>query len=161
MNDIEIRDRILQTLYQAYRKHPGVGRRIMDEFADEFGIDKELIEFNIQYLVDHDFVKYVAMGGLVGITPKGINFAEGPSKYNPTEDYKSQSIEVSGGTIGQIFQVGHDFNTSLFLDRLTAQIESHPEISPEKKSHWKDFLKDIPRTILDELIRIAVHQTGI
>jgi hypothetical protein len=151
MTDIEIRKRILVALYDEYREHSVAGRLNMYELAESFGIDKKNIEFNAQYLIDHGFAEYTAMGGFIAITPKGVNFVEGPSEFNPAEEYLQQSIEVSGGEIGQIFQAKEiTIKPEALVEDLARIVNDYPDLPPAERRRWLNFLK---HPLLIEMIR--------
>ncbi|MBA7583582.1 hypothetical protein ES708_25528 [subsurface metagenome] len=80
MNDNEIRNAILEFAYNKPKVDGGIegeegGRFTTDELSklERFeGIEKNIIDFNIDYLVKEDSLKWPVMGLLV-ITRKGVN----------------------------------------------------------------------------------------
>lgn len=142
MDDNEIRNEIIQALYREHRKIPDAGILDMNILANDFGVDSHTMEFNVSLLNAAGFTKFAAMGGMIELTDKGILYADGPSPFNPPDNYNQQKIEVSGGTIGQIVQ-GHDvtINTSEFFDHLLHRIDEHPDLAPAKKKNWKQAIK--------------------
>ena len=159
MDDLEIRKRILQALYQADRERPQVGFRKKNDLAKEFGVNLKDIEFNASYLERLGFIEYASQGGNLGILPKGINFVEGPSPFNPLREFKSQHIQISGGTAGNVAQ-GHEISINdapEFLRRLVAEIETHPEIGSERKERWTESLRQMAgSSAVGEIVRRVI-----
>lgn len=157
MTDIDIRKKILNALYQEYRKTPGYGCRDVWELSEEFGIARDAMEFNAHFLVDQGFAVIATAGWSIELTPKGLNFVEGPSVFNPTEQFRQQIIEIHGGNIGQINQ-GHIINNpSLFLNQLAEMIENNPNLEPEQKASWNKALWEMSKhPALIEVIRALV-----
>lgn len=153
--DIEIRDKILEYLFQKYKEQP-MSRCSPNELTEKLGFDSKGIDFNVRFLIDNGFIESISISRQFRIGRKGILLIEGPSKYNPPEDYRRQFIEISGSTIGQIIQAAHvDFSPSVLLNNLNQSIENHPQIPPEPKRHWRDFLAGIPKKVLDEVMGLA------
>ena len=125
------------------------------QLLEEIGEDEKIFSFNLDFLWEHGFVES-HMGALHSITQRGIDFVESPSPFNPPRDFVQQTIEISGGNVGQIVHSQY-INASIFLDHLNSLIENHPEISPEHKKYWKDFLKEVPKKILDKIIEAAIQ----
>ena len=143
MDKKEIRKIILRDLYAAFEEQDGVGYISMGEIAEKSGIDIKAIEKQTDFLEELGYARYEATGGIIGITPKGINFIEGPSEFNPLTQFTQQSIEIHGGSVGQIIQAHIINNPSLFLNRLVEELDNHPDIPPEKKAAWRKTLSDL------------------
>jgi hypothetical protein len=157
--DIEIRDKILGILYQKYKEQPRTSRCSINELSEKLGLENKAIEFNIRFLMDNQFIESVSIPMQFRIAPKGIAVIEGPSKYNPPEDYRGQLIEISGSTVGQIIQAFHvNFSPSVLLNNLNQSIENHPDILPEQKKRWKDLLTSIPKWILEQIIQALIQE---
>jgi hypothetical protein len=158
--DFEIRDKILEILYHKYKEQAGASRCSFTELTEKLGLESKVIEFNVRFLINNGFVEPISIPRQFRIAPKGVAVIEGPSKYNPPEDYRKQFIEIAGN-VGQIIQAHFDFNPSVFMDQLNLSIENHPGIALEQKKYWKDFLKEIPRAVLAEIIQVVFRKAGL
>jgi len=164
MTDQEIRDKILQAIYEQYKKKGFHSAKILSYgLAREIGVEESAMDRNVQYLVGKGFVTSGAggpgSGPPIGITSRGVDVVEGPSKYNPPEDHRKMIIEMKGGNVGQIVQDQHiDINPSIFLEQLNLLIEKYQEVPPDKKKYWLDLLKEIPKEIFREAIRVTIDQ---
>lgn len=157
MTDNEIRKAILKALYDENRKRPGWGSLGIDALMNVSGItEKEAIYYHLDYLTDRGFLEGDTWTEKI-ITARGIDFVEGPSEFNPPQTYLKQSIEISGGHVGQINQAHTIMNPSLFLGQLAEAIENHPDLDNEKKKKWKDTLFEMSKhPALIELMRALI-----
>jgi DNA-binding Lrp family transcriptional regulator len=157
MDDKEIRKKILERLYQEFRERDVASMVPMYEVAKEIGIEQKVMNSNVTYLEGKGFIKYVAFGGselgaLITITPDGIDALE----FKNDTPGSIQSIVISESQVGPIIQAKHiDFNPSIFLEQLNSQIQGHSQIAPETKKHWKEFLKEVPKIVLEQVIRVV------
>jgi len=150
MDDKEIRKKILERLYQEFREKSIVSRIPMCQIGKEIGVDQKVMDSNVAYLEGKGFIEYVGfgdqLGALITITPDGIDELE----FKNDTPGSTQSIVISESQVGPIIQAQHiDFNPSIFLEQLNSQIQDHSEIAPETKKHWKEFLKDVPKIVLE------------
>jgi hypothetical protein len=154
MTDNETRKAILKALYEENRKRPGWGGIGIDVLKNVSGItDEESIDYHLDYLTDRGFLVGDTATEKI-ITAKGIDFVEGPSEFNPPQAHLRQSIEISGGNIGQINQAHTLTNPSLFLGRLAEAIENHPDLDRKKRQSWKETLLEMSKhPALVELLR--------
>lgn len=156
MTDNEMRKAILKALYEERRRWPGVGALSVNELVNICGADKEIVYYNLDYLTDRGFIQSSSLSEKE-ITVLGIDFFEGPSEFNPPQDYVNQKIEISGGHVGQVNQAHTITNPSLFLSRLVEAIENHPDIDREKKKRWTETLWEMSKhPALVELLRILI-----
>jgi hypothetical protein len=141
MTDIEVRKKILQALYEEYKAHGRGGVLRIKDLAERLALDVKLVDFNAQYLIDNGFVRLVGRNSF-SIEAQGVNFVEGPSEFNPAEEYIQQSIQISGGEIGQIFQAKEiTIKPEVLIEDLTRLVNDYPGLQPEEKKRWLDFLK--------------------
>lgn len=153
MNDIEIRKAILQKLYAVDRATGSCGSHGYDEFAKELGVDKETLLFNFSYLREKNYVKRATTSSCC-ICTKGIDFIEGASEFNPKQQYLQQTIEVTGGSVGQINQAHTINNPSYLLDRLTEAVEKAQGIEQPRKKSWLKSLREMSKhPVLLEVIK--------
>ena len=122
----------------------------MCQIGKEIGVDQKVMDSNVAYLEGKGFIEYVGfgdqLGALITITPDGIDELE----FKNDTPGSTQSIVISESQVGPIIQAQHiDFNPSIFLEQLNSQIQDHSEIAPETKKHWKEFLKDVPKIVLE------------
>ena len=143
MTDNEIRKAILKELYDKFRAESGYGDMDMHEFPQRLEIDENISEFNVYFLEAHKFIEFTGGGGQIGITPKGMNFVEGPNEFNPPAQFIRQSVEIHGGQVGQINQAHTINNPSQVLEKLADLIEHSPDVEPEKRKPWTKALRDI------------------
>ena len=157
MDDTEIRKRILEILYQEEKKSPGPSRYPLGKLANELGVEQKEMMSHIRFLVGERLVKYPVIGS-VSIDHEGIKRVENRDfSFSPT--IKSQTIIVTGGQVGQIYQGQNiTFDHRVFLDHLEKMIDAHSSASPEEKRNWKHLLGAIGKhPLLIELIRTAIQ----
>ena len=145
MDKIKIRTLILQDLYAAFEEQDGVGYISMGEIAEKRGIDIKTIEKQTDFLVELGYARYEATGGIIGIAPKGINFVEGASEFNPLPQFIRQTIEIHGGTVGQINQAHMINDPSSFLNAVADAVDAVQNIDPSKKSSWLKSLFEMSK----------------
>ena len=150
MTDIEVRKKVLQALYEEYKAYGRGGVLRIKDLAERLALDVKLVDFNVQYLVDNGFVRLVGRNSL-SIEAPGVNFVEGPSEFNPPEEYIQQSIQISGGEVGQIFQAKEiTIKPEVLVQDLTRIVNDYPDLPAAEKKRWLDFLK---HPLLIEMIR--------
>ena len=151
MKDEEVRHKILEALYQVYRESPRTGSRPKLELGEELGINKQSLDFNVGYLVDSGLIKYLSYGGRLTITADGLRYFERKSEISSPEDHIRQSIQISGGEIGQIFQAKEiTIKPEIFVKQMAELAEKHPALSGSEKKSWVGFLK---HPLLIEIVR--------
>lgn len=157
MDKIEIRKKILELLYQEYKKTPGHGHGSLPDIAQEIGVDYKEVDFNAQYLSDKDFVR-LGIGRTIEITPKGVDFVEGPHEFNPRSEHISQSFEIGDikigtGSVGDIVQTQNvdgvvqthssTINPSDFFESIIHEIQNQPDLDPKEKKSWLRSLSEM------------------
>jgi len=157
VDKIEIRKKILKFLYQEYEKTPGHGHGSLPDIAQEIGVDYKEVDFNAQYLSDKDFVR-LGIGRTIEITPKGVDFVEGPHEFNPRSEHISQSFEIGdikidSGSLGDVVQTQNiggvvqthttTINPSVFFESIIHEIQNQPDLDPTKKKSWLRSLSEM------------------
>jgi len=144
MSDDEIRRAILRKLYELFMDHGKAAGFKTVELAHDLDIDVEVIEKQMRAL------KALGLADRIGqvnfrITEDGIMDIEGRDAPNPSATHVYNSIEVSGGSVGNINQAHIINSPSQFLTELAEAIEKHPDIDPEKKKTWAKTLWEISK----------------
>lgn len=144
MENHNIRDAILRSLYRGYKKDGFTGRRFFHELAAELGVGMKSIEAVCHYLQERGFVDTQA-NAVATIEAKGVDYVEGPSPFNAPGNYAQQVIEIKGGNVGQITQAHIIHNPSDLLNQLADLLDTAPGLQPEKKKEWKGSLLEMSR----------------
>lgn len=160
MMDIQIRNQVLNALYDAYRETPGLGERLINDLVEEFSVDKKVLEFNVEYLADTGFIRHTTLGGGIEIIEKGLKYVEGKSEFNPRPEFERQTIQISGGQVGDVIQAHNiTINPSDFLHQMIQHIQDHPSIDSNQKKGWiKSLLEMANHSVVKDLIH-QIFQT--
>lgn len=117
MNNIEIRRRILEKLYNAEQKKPD---NIIpsDKLCQELGISNEDIGSNIKYLHQKHFIEAHQLAtrhysALLNITHDGIDIIEDENEFNRKFPIKITNIQNSNGVVIDSNNVRVDINQSI------------------------------------------------
>lgn len=109
MNEIEeMKKKRFQFLYRLYKLTGGDVFKQFDMYqtGKELGFDKDLTDKIVQYLKEEGLIKFLAMGGIIGITHQGIReVEEALSKSDtPTEHFPLANIISIGQMINSQIQ---------------------------------------------------------
>lgn len=120
MNDIDIRRKVLEKLYDIEKKTPG--KMIMSgKLINELHIPNEELGFNIRYLHKKGFIDAKeGMGTLynaiIRINHNGIDLIEDESEFNTKFPLKITNIQNSNGVVIDSNDVTVDVNNSINIE---------------------------------------------
>ncbi|MEN6423014.1 MAG: hypothetical protein ABFD76_13815 [Smithella sp.] len=139
MEDIEIRKNILRRLYDLYRESGSAAGLSPEELSGDIGASVDVIKKEIRTLEALGSVRDLTMFAH-RITEQGVREIE----VRP-ETQIHNKIEISGGSVGTIYQA-HTINSSVqFFEQLLKEIDQLPEVGPEKKKQWKETLWEMSK----------------
>jgi hypothetical protein len=95
MTDNEIRNAVLEVAYNSAKRAGSIkgGRFNIYEASKDWGLEKERIDFNADYLDEKGLVKWATMGGGMAITVKGIDEYERMHKLEKIEKKIGKEIK--------------------------------------------------------------------
>ncbi len=175
MDEREIKILILKKAAEKY-KQDCVGPVDLNSIFNEYHLDKNEVEFCIQYLIDREYLIYSAYNyplPLVTITPKGYDFIKPDPVFRDSQkniNDKSQHIVVGGDIVNSQIVSGEIHITTQnqspeikeFLYKLEKLLDQHISSPIEKKSLFKK-ISDLANKSVDaiKILKLVLSVLGV